>query len=347
MGMPALEGGPYIFNVNNLFSESNVTDKQKRWKLEIKNALVAVGGAGVIWAVTASSDSSSYVNKGGGSPDLWTDISDIVGNSAGNPHSWCILENQFTGGELLFDTASTNNYQCNIRYSPAGLYGTGDASNAPTATDDQELADIAYHCTSVGVNYTKIVVHVMVSADYKTTRFYVHEKDNISGDQGGFIGMIEEVVDTPSQWTSTNKTVVLAQLANVNYSDIPLGQSPYIADLQGAFWKAYLETADPYAGWLSCYPVCECYGDFSNNGANALFWNSENLEVQGGVFASPIGLFKSSDPYGGSYGRLRDIYIPYLNFDTLSQFPNDETRAWIKIGCFLLPWNGTIPVNIS
>jgi len=346
MGLPTLENGPYVFNVNNYFAESSNLNKQKRWKLELKNCLVALGGSGVIWDVVASSDSVSYVNIGGGSPDLWVDISDIVGASAGSPHSWLILENQTTGAQLLIDQASTNYYACNIKYSPGGLYGTGDASNAPTATDEESITTTSYQSTANGATYTKIVVHVMASADHKTTRFYIHEKDDASASCGGFIGLIEEIVDTPSQWISTDKTVILAHLFNLNFSTTPLAQSPYLYDIDGAYWKAYLETSDPYAGWESCYPTTESYGNLAGNGGDGLMWVNVNLEVQGGFPVPPIGLFRTSGSYSGFYGRLRDLYFGQITFDTLTQYPNDPSRLWIKFGCFLLPWNGTIPVNI-
>ena len=86
MTLPALENGPYVFNVNNYFEESSFSDKCKRQLLELKNGLVALGGAGVIWQVIASCDATDVKQIGDADPDLWYTIAYFIFRTGAN--SW-------------------------------------------------------------------------------------------------------------------------------------------------------------------------------------------------------------------------------------------------------------------
>jgi len=341
-----LENGPYIFNVNNAFAEGSTDNKFKRMLLELKNCLVDLGGTGVIWTVVASSDSVSVKNIGDADPDLWLDIGDIIGNPAGT-QSWCILENSTTGGQLLINAyyiASNFYHYANILYSPAGLFtDDGTTTVKPTATDSTYVVPNNADFTLNSSVYLNFVLHVMTSADHKTTRFYFMERGLGLPGIGGKMGLIEEVVNTPSEWISTNKVCVLNNNITPVCNSEPYYEYPMIYNLDDMDWNVYLETATPYAGWIATRVTAECYGSIGYAGGGQ---GRPIIHVGGNV--SKIGLFRpNAGTYGGSYGRLRDIYWgPYYNY-SMTTYPDDGSGDWIQLAAFIMPWNGSKPIPVE
>lgn len=334
-----LEKGPYIFNVNNLFSEANTTDKAKRILLELKNCLVALGGQDQIWTVVASSNGVDFVNIGGTEPlDLWNSISDIVFAANGTAHSWCILENVFTGQQIIITPNSIAVDQVNIVLSPDGLIASdGTETTNPTCTDYGLLWSADNSFTSTDSNYLKFVINVMSSADYTITRFYLHERNSLTDATGGMIGLIENVQNTPEEWNSEIKFVMFEHGTSVAYSTTPSTKTPTLSYFDGDTLSVRYQTAAPYNEWLNAYPTCECYGAlYPDNRADPVIQNATNQ-------VSPIGIFKPANPKGGAMGRLTDIYLGQSTHDTLTTYPATGSRLWVKWGCFVVPWNGTPP----
>jgi len=354
MGAPTLEKGPYIFNVNNAFSEVDGPNRCKRELLELKNALVALGGAETIWKVIASCDGTTVWNIDPEEPnrDLWVDLTDMVHNLNGNPHSWCILKNLTTNGQLIIDyvrnTATTYPHYAAIRYSPGGTFtDTGTTSEAPTASDVGTIWNQAYTFTDSAyyANCTDVVINVMTSADHKTTRWYNHTEYG-NGWRGGTIGFIEDVQDTPAEWNSAIKTAVTSTSWNcVIQAFSPEGQSPQLTEIDdgNVFYPRY-ETAEPYAAWLSTYLGVECWGNISTNAGRGTYFNNVRQGPTNGYAIAPIKLFRASTTKGGYLGRLADIYIAQSPHHTFDTYPSDDSRLWVKWGCFIVPWNGTAPI---
>lgn len=348
MPVPVLEKGPWIFNVNNLFTEASLTAMCQRQLLELKNALVALGGAGTIWTSRASCDASSYLNIDPENPvqDLWVGLSDMVPGSTG-ARSWCILENSTTGGQLLIEYGGQtgNYYDARIIYSPGGTFSDdGTATSPPTHTDGSYMWHPYYHFAPTGGTYYKVVVNVMCSADHKITRWYNHVKSGTTS--GGSIGLIEEVQDAPSEWNSTIKTMVSYNPWHMVTSATGYNQSPRGSDVDdGNSFRARYETAEPYAGWLNCYPTVECYGGMEGAYSTTLSKVNASLGMSGGYPMCPIGLFRDSGAYCGILGRLADIYWAPVNHVALDNYPGDASYQWVKWGCYVVPWNGTEPID--
>jgi len=345
MGYPALEKGPYIFNVNNLFYESNTTNKAKRILLELKNCLVNLGGANTIWTVVASSNGVDFVNIGGVEPlDLWNDISDIVAAPNGTAHSWCVLQNVFTGQQLIIAADGATVDKCEFYVSPdATIAADGTVTTNPTATDYGGIWYSGTTYTTLTSAYTKFVINVMTSADYTITRIYVHERNSTTGETGGKTAFLENMQQTPSAWNSTIKFVRLANNYSVTFAFEPVDKTPKLVDFDGSSIAVKYQTAEPYDEWLSAYPTCECYDNFVGTNANPLM---QNDAIQGSIDGhpvNPIGVFKSTNPKGGALGRLADIYLAQQTHDTLDTYPADGSRLWVKWGCFMVPWNGSVP----
>lgn len=352
MTLPALENGPYVFNVNNYFEESSFNDKCKRQLLELKNGLVALGGAGVIWQVIASCDATDVKQIGDADPDLWDTIADV--NFSTGAHSWCILENQTTGGMLLIDYDTGYVYRTIMEYSPGGLYpsATGTNTTPPTATDSTRIMEDDKNFSADSTFNRAFVLHIMTSADHKTTRWYWHESLTSNGSRGGFFGCIEELTNTPSEWTSTNKVAVFGNDVATPFAltTDPVQQTPTLASFLIADWKAYFKTAAPFEDWVTgLLMTYEFYKPLSQGLAttSGIFQRHINLEVAGGLPISPMGLYnKASGANGGSFGRFRDLYLAPAFHQTMTTYPADTSRLWLKIGCFLVPWNGTAPLFI-
>jgi len=67
--------------------------------------------------------------------------------------------------------------------------------------------------------------------------------------------------------------------------------------------------------------------------------------MSGGYPVCPIGLFRETGSYGGMLGRLADIYWAPLNHASLDNYPGDASYQWVKWGCYVVPWNGTEPLD--
>jgi hypothetical protein len=354
MSAPTLEKGPYIFNVNNLFVESDGTNKCKRELLELKNCLVDLGGTDAIWTVIASCDATDYVNIQDldEEHDLWDSIADVNNGYIGNAHSWCILKNKTTNGQLLIDyirnTPTVYPHYAEIRYSPGGTFADdGTTLAAPTSTDAAAIwwRDYTFSDSSYYSNMNKVVINVMTSADHKITRWYNHNRRSGTGLRGGSIGLIEEVQNTPSEWNSTIKTAVMVNRDGCVSAYIPYDMSPTLGQVDDgdAFYVRY-ETAEPYASWLTTYPVMECHSGLDGNYGRPIH-RTNRCRTGGGYPVCPIGLFRAGNPKGGYLGRLTDIYIGQHSHYSLDTFPADGSRTWIKWGCFMVPWDGSVPVD--
>lgn len=338
MSVPALDNGPWTFNVNNDCSEPVLNDTKRHSIWQLKECLKGFSA----WSVIASSDSVSVKNIGDASPDLWSAWSNVVGANPGTAHSWIILENSVTGEQICFDTRGTS-YQTDVVWSQSGAFNTdGSITNRPTASESQ---DLCVSSTIVGSSGDGAVVHAMISNDDKCTRWSIHSRDNSSN--GDWFGMLEEVVNTPSVWTGTFKRAGLA-IQSTALSTANTSKSPQAAifGTTTAAWRAYLADATPYEGWNTCNSTAECWGSFSSDGGRPFFKNGNLQGWLGGFPVSAIGLYRTLIERGGSLGRFQDIYWAHEYHNTYDTYDGVGSREWIKIGGFMLPWNGTQPLEV-
>jgi hypothetical protein len=190
-------------------------------------------------------------------------------------------------------------------------------------------------------------MHVMTSADKKTTRVFIVETSATTIDWGGWCLLIEEARETPTQWTSENKTVVWQNTALPTVAEEPYSASPKLSDFQAASLYARIVTDEPYSGWLSCYPTVPCIDLWNAYSliATPLDRNIYEGEFSGGHLLCPIGLYKEGTTHSGPFGSLRDIYLAPRYHPIFTTYPNDLTRKWIKFGSFIVPWDGSNPVR--
>jgi hypothetical protein len=346
MSIPVLQNGPYIFNTNNADTETDVTAKRKKVIWGIKECIIGLGGVGTIWQVVASSDASSVKNIGDADPDLWVTYENVKNTIYGTSrNSWVVLENLTNGMQICIDYNSSYLYwqRVDIFVSLGGTYSTnGTNANRPSCSDEKTLWTGSFDQQSN--QYDSFSIHGMTSANHETLRvFYVAEHDTTAGSYFSKAILIEEVTNAPDEWISDPKYLVLTA-PTINVSTSPSQQSPRFQDVSHK-WDAYLETTEPYAGWVTCYETTECYDLISSSQGRVLCNNAVSHDSLGGRPLSVIGLFSNDATRGGSYGRLQDIYFGTTADAMYSTYPADNSRQWIKFGCLVVPWDGSDPAG--
>ena len=341
MGAPALENGPWNFDVNNDCSETATLDSKRHACWQTKESLAGFSA----WSVVASSDSSSVKNIGDASPDLWTAWSNVVFGVGA--HSWIILENSVTGEQLCIDCNTADVQQVSILCSATGAFNTdGTTSARPTSSETRDIITAGSRDALGATTLDGIIVHAMISNDSKCTRFTWHQMGTTSN-TGDFVVLLEEAVNTPSQWTGSFKRVVYTHGSNISLDTVNTGKSPKELELDlTERMYAYLVDATPYAGWNGSRVTCECLGDLANSAAESIYGNAVYSAFLEGYSVQPIGLFRPYATRGGGIGRLQDVHWAHRAHDTYDTYDGSGSREWIKIGCLLLPWNGTPPLEV-
>lgn len=341
MSVPALTNGPWTFSVNNDCTQGSYIDTQRCATLQVKTSLVSFSA----WAVVASCDSVSVKNIGDGSPDLWADwATDLVNANAGIAHSWIILQNSTTGEQLCIDLNISTAGRFDVWYSATGSFNTdGTTTNRPTDTESVRMWLNTHNFMETAARGA--MVHAMISADNKCTRFFVSTR--YGSRSGAWFGCLEELYGTPAVWTSTHKRLLYIPSASIATADTPPSQDPKLSFLDGLKWWAYLKDASPYEGWNVAYSSCECYKGFYANNGDPFFRIDRDQDWNGGYPCSPIGIFRESATRGGALGAMKDIYFGSYFHDMYSTYDGDTPREWIKMGGLIVPWNGSIPAYIT
>ena len=326
------------YSVNHDATEGVFADMCKHAIYLLKEAIASFSQ----WSVVASSDSVAVKNIGDASPDLWTDWTTDIVNATG-AHSWVVLENSVTGGQLCIDMLMSSVNLMDVVYSATGAFNADGTTNArPTDSESIYIHDTLLYAPSATDG---MVVNAMCSSDGKITRCYVHCLSGAS--RGGFFFGLEEMTGVPSQWTSAIPQAVLRTNVAVNTSTTPTQQSPRIAyfDSPSELNYMYLEDSTPYEGWNLAYLTTECYHQWSGDQGNALCDVNVNMDWNEGFPVSALGLFRVTSPRQGGMGAFQDIYAAPEAHQALTSYPDDASYQWVKWGAFFVPWNGTAPLE--
>lgn len=333
----AYENGTWEFDVNNTYLGDTVALLKKDLSWELKVALAGF----TVWSVVGSSDSSTVKQVGDQSPDLWLTDANVV--SSTGAHSWIVFENSVTGEQLLLDLkyASTDRYWY-ISLSPGGLFTTSGATTsvAPTATDEIVAADNTEAFMSTSGTGTTGVLHTMVSGDGKCLRIaFFTEKPGWYG--AGMLYLFDSVYGTSDIWTATNKKCVYFPNSYSTGGASPGIASPKVDDLRDERWYCNLKTEALSEASIPCFSTVEGYGAVRVSALNQV------LPLNGdGYPLSPIGLFRPSLEYGGSIGRLKDIYWMNENHAYYDTYAGPlAARGWLVFGAIVLPWDGSVPTE--
>lgn len=325
MGAPAHER-TWTFSLNHDESGASVNDTCKNAYFRIKSIIAGFSA----WSVVASSNASSVKNIGDASPDLWSSTSDITFAGEGVAHSWVVLENSVTGVQICIDCIGATYTKVRILCSHDGSYNTdGTTTDRPTAGYDLFLVSHGFHFISPTTDGA--VVHGMISDDNKSTRIIVHQRDG--SNNGDSILFLEGIADPIASWEEQERMFCPRWQADVNLSTTNTLKDPRLSIYGSNFYVS------PVNGlWISVYPTSECYNAFGGDAGTFIASIGQDQDWSGGYPVNPIGLYKAGY---GSMGRLRDLYFANTNHDTYDLYDEAGSKDWIKIGCFLLPWDGS------
>lgn len=339
MTLPVLINGPWTFSVNHDCTETVANDTRKHALWQLKESLISFAA----WSVVASSDSISVKNIGDASPDLWITWANVVGGTSA--HAWVVLENSTTGEQVCLDVANPSYHNLNCIYSATGSFSTdGTTTTRPTDTESYVLYPITSYWFESAADGA--IVHAMISADNKITRWYIHQRRG-AAHGGWFIGL-EEMKNPPAVWTSTHKRASFAAVASISSADLSTAQYPRASELSTSIprWICYQKDSTPYEGWNLCSSTAECSGGLYNNDGKPFYKNTVLQTWLGGYPVSPIGIYREDTLRGGSMGRIQDMYWGQESHFTYDTYDGVGSKEWIKFGCFMVPWDGSTPLDV-
>lgn len=322
MALPTLEK-TWDYDFNNLAGNlgNQELDNADTW-VKIKDILIGMPGG--FWSVLASSDGT------GGNADLndnWTDYTNITWNTAGNAHSWMVLENSATGFQICMDCASStfSSEQSTVYMSPGGNYALGGVLsnlNRPSAVDEVSLKLLGK------TGYTLPAgryIHAWCSDDGECTRVIVCVGG--AAQQFWLLDQLQNPVEPlAGPWSTPFVGVVESSDA---ISDLPTyGNYNDRAALHGV-----------YSGEFLAYMTSEGY-------ASAMA--GENLttvdSLSNAWVMCPIGVISTTALNNGRKGYLSDIWWGSTTRLTGDTYPNDGSYQFVQFGDMILPWDGSTPL---
>ena len=280
--------------------------------LYIKNTMVSLG-----WTVRGSSDGTTANTS-----DNWTDDTDLVHSSGA--HSWIVLRNSTLDIEICFDlnTVTTNVidvWAARTAYNLASPVTTAK----PTSTNEWEIGNswnVLYSTACV-----RSIVHILATDEspaentlimvYTTTLDYYDAKCSYL--------MLYKPEDAPSGWTTPAAAMV--------------GDSVEEGPTTVHFSS---DTANHMFVGTNKYNFY-CTGECANGALLPVQYDGYpvDLDTDGGKIIGAIGLFSTDTGARGSNGRLPDTYWAPAH-DAHGALYSDTTKSWVKLGAFLLPWDG-------
>jgi hypothetical protein len=283
-------------------------------------------GAG--WTVNGYSDGTTYLNNSAGVDGITTGGSGAGGFN--NSAAWIRLTSP-AGNELIFQRGSSNEAYVHIRQSPSSGFGTGgDATNAPTASDQVDL----FYSNSTGGQLfdTGGTYYMQGGADNSNGYgFWIACYGFSQNIRVGFV--MEPLLQTDSNDTDPGKQnlfYLAATGSNAYAIDTISNINVHCASFLGGTWTTvpgnYYRTinqtmapgavpSNPYSSTDDRFPI---------------------------IYAKPPGGSPTSYPYGyKGQGRLM-----MWEGITRSCADTKESKTRIAFGNISLPWDGTTTPSV-
>lgn len=294
--------------------------------LAMKNALTNGGAFTAPWSVVSSSN-GTVAN----SSDNWSTVADIVHNTAGNAHSWIVLEAPVGDIQICINTGWSSSLpeRMEVVWSPTAGFTGGTTTNRPTATDEQILsAATANIFPTTTFNST---VHCLISSDGEETRLFVM----IGG--ATYIALItSELANTPTGFTDPSfiyyggtgggDMLKIAALWNNGAPRMNDGGAFTVRfSGEGVMTGANANTFDLF----SSYPVDNAY---------SAEWHM-----------GPIGIWGiSGQPQAGKLGDIPDLWWGQEAVNTGDQYPSSGTLyQFAQLGDLVIPWDSSSVIATS
>lgn len=297
-----------------------LNDRRRELMFKIKDALITGVNQGE-WTVAASSDSVVADTN-----DNWIAETNLVWNTAGNIHSWIVLQQAKMGGgffqlciDLNYVYISSNKAEFYVSHS--GAFVNGTITNRPTATDEQFVNYNTQSSWGPGTNLVSMGANILKTTSGKCTRVLV----NIDGDIYGY-WIIDEPKDKRDFWDTPYIALVTGE-----------GRIPsYDYYFNYAIFHAQVDAEN-----LKCFLTCEGFGIKQALPEDVLFGTSDyNSEW----VCCPAGIMSNSTTRRGRLGEVKDWWWVSDNLNTGDCMPGDASKAFVVIGEMLQPWDGSAMV---
>lgn len=253
-------------------------------------------------------------------------LSDIVPHDPASPHTWIVLDfgdGSTPGFQILFDLDKTwNSYfrdGVRISISPSGAFTGGDASNAPTATDEILLLSHDSYWTA---NYADSNARVSIGAADDRSGYYIVAFFGGTLQVSGYIGKPKNPVT--SGWTNQ-------WLFN------------WVAGPTGFRLGAFNFAARIGAG-TTAIPLCptgECFFSAGDGTRYTIPGNFTPDDQTGEYPLGPIGLYSPTTGKRGRKGAIFDIYWGIGANVSGDTYPNDGSKQMVQFGDMVFPWDGS------
>jgi len=301
----------YDFGLSST-SITNVDEQNRDIMYQIKDNLVTNCGATVI----SSSDSSTA-----DASDNWSVNTDLVWATAGNPHSWIVLQfgSIATGYQVCIDlnVGSTTTESCSIILSVAGFAG-GSTTARPTATDEYVLVNSTYWGASSSASITR--QYSIIKASDNSVIYIV---GFITGSPVCF-WIIGKAINGPSSHTTPAYMYVIST-------------TPTIAGISTA--SAIPTFIDGESS--VCY-VGRPYSGLDVT-ANASYYRAA-FDIDGNITMWGHSFISNNPSRPGSYGYLPDLYWVNAGHSDLNYIYQSDgtTLGWVIFGDLAVPCGPTV-----
>jgi len=321
MALPALQKTwEHSVNIAAASSTADETDVDETL-LAMKNALVDGVTFTAPWSIVSSSNGTTA-----DASDNWTTIADIVHNTAGNAHSWIVLEAPVGDVQICLNTGWNNTIpeRIEVVVSLSGAFTGGSTTNRPTASDEV----IASTSTTNILPTTTFnsTVHCSISDDGEQTRLFVM----ISGVV--YITLIVgELADTPTGLTDPSFVI---------YAGV--GSASDMLSISNIWNNCVLRCND--GGAFTVRLSGEAVQVGTTAGSFDLF---SSYPVDNAFSAEwhmgPVGVWGvSGSPQAGKVGNLPDVWWGQENVNTGDQYPSTGTLyQFVQLGDLIFPWDST------
>lgn len=334
MALPTSEK-TWTHDTNNLVNTGSDADDMTTILLAMKNTLVSGG-----WVVRRSSNATSVADS-----DLWSTIADLNWGTTG-ARSWIVLRNTALSDgafDLLIECrwgSSTYVTHLQLYVAAEGYNLDGSISSLPTAIADQ--CTIYYYATAshvgnfISTDNTDKYWNSSISSDKECTRFWVFQggycttflqidavKNPVSGLVTTDQWFVSHVRNAASSTTNRMLSATFNAYSGVGGSDV--GTKSYSS---GNGIVGYALTAESAGGTTLTSDYIAANPD--DGSAWPLL---------------PMGLSTKIN-ISWAYGRNGEVFDLWWGSDTLaigSTYPSTGAKSFIQIGCFVLPWDGSVP----
>lgn len=314
------------YDVSNVETFSTLIEHGQKMVWNIKEALVAAG-----WVVVASSNASSVVNIGGGSPDLWIASTDAHRASSG-VHSWVAIYNSTLDLTVLLDYISSYDYNCDFVVIDGAVNADGTTSLRPTSVSSVEKEYLNMEvCPGRTSSATQFVWHLWYSSGDKAVRFVARS----NGSSPGWVGFfIQEPSNVPDLWLDP---VVFSFDASAT-SEIEWLEAQYYND--NIHLTARVNGDMSYEMYISA----EAFDTGAAPAPHIATTSPCDLSSDAGYLMGPMGLIGEDVGVRGSNGRLDDMWWAPVAMSVGDTVMVSASRDFICLSDFMFPWNNTVPV---